>query len=180
MKDETKFILEMASDRLDNYIIPGLASSLIGAKNGKVRLFEQTTEQMTKITPHSHRFDLTCCVLEGSVVNKLWKSVNPEYQEGSEMEVSTINYLGRPGAYQVEITGRSIFRPISTRYEAGQWYSMRAHEIHSIAFAKGAKVLIFEGPTKTESSVILEPIVNGKAVRTFKVEPWMFQEVERG
>jgi len=53
---------------------------------------------------------------------------------------------------------------------------MKSTQIHSINFAKGTEVLFFEGPTIMDTSVILEPYVDGETVPTFKTEPWMFKK----
>ncbi len=57
---------------------------------------------------------------------------------------------------------------------AGECYSMKAEEIHSIQFSRGAKVLFFEGCART-GSVFIEPVVGGHVIETFKVESWMFK-----
>lgn len=52
---------------------------------------------------------------------------------------------------------------------------MLASEVHSIHFSRGAQVLFFEGPTVADTSIILEPNVDGETIPTFRVEPWMFK-----
>jgi hypothetical protein len=52
---------------------------------------------------------------------------------------------------------------------------MRYNEIHSIKFSKDAIVLFFEGPTVTDSSFVLEPVVEGEYIPTMTTEPWMFR-----
>lgn len=62
----------------------------------------------------------------------------------------------------------------STPYVHGDFYSMKASEIHSITFSRDALVLFFEGPEKATETLILEPFVDGQTVPTFQVQPWMY------
>jgi hypothetical protein len=64
----------MAHSPVRNYAIPGLTSWLIGqpSPKGTMRLFESSRQHQEAITPHSHRFDFQCWVLEGFVVNRVW------------------------------------------------------------------------------------------------------------
>jgi len=173
---QKQVIESMLTNRIQNYIIPGLMSRL--ATNGKVRVFTQTTEQMSLIVPHSHRFDLACCVLEGSVENTFWQRASPGNSRASEFAVNEVSYKGNPGSYRVDELPRAHFVSYSTTYNQNEWYAMSSEEIHSVRFSKGAVVLLFEGPTKSEFSVALEPIVNGVRIPLFKVEDWMFNPKE--
>ena len=169
---QKQVIESMLTSRIQNYIIPGLASQLV--TNGRVRVFTQTTEQMSLVVPHSHRFDLACCVIEGSVENTFWQKSAPGNFRASEFAVTEAFYEGNPGSYRVDELPRAHFVPYSITYSQNEWYAMSSEEIHSVRFSKGAVVLLFEGPAKSEFSVALEPIVNGVRIPLFKVEDWMF------
>lgn len=56
---------------------------------------------------------------------------------------------------------------------------MKAEEIHSITFSRGASVLFFEGPRKTDTSTVLEPVVDGETIPLFRTEPWMYGKVTK-
>ena len=88
---------------------------------------------------------------------------------------SVLTYGGACGEYTVSRAGVERFIYQDTTYSAGECYSMTAQEIHSIHFSRGARVLFFEGPSKRNDSVILEPFVDGEIVETFEVKPWMFK-----
>jgi hypothetical protein len=160
-----------------NYVVPGLTSWLIGNPSpaGTMRLFECSRDHQENITPHSHRFDFQCWVLTGSVRNRVWRETSFS-NEGDLFQRSSLTYDGEIGGYQRQAEGVKRYVYTDTAYEADQWYSMQAHEIHSINFARGTEVLFFEGPTITNVSQMLEPFVNGAAVPTFEVKPWMFQK----
>lgn len=166
-------ILSMKGNPMGNYIVPGLTSWMIGAKsqNGCVRLFESEREQQRDIAPHSHRFDFSCLVLRGEVVNKVWT----HSPAGDEFELSRIRYLGRPGLYEKEALERGRFDFTATHYSQGDFYRMEFYEMHSIVFSRGALVLFFEGPTLTDESLMLDPISDGDVIATSDTAPWMFK-----
>lgn len=170
------FLDKMKHSPVRNYAIPGLTSWLIGAPtvHGCVRLFECSREHHEPITPHSHRFDFECVVLAGSVRNILWTPVADE-RRGDRYQSSRLIYRGGIGHYAIDKDGIDTYEGTAFAYRAGDSYSMKADEIHSIYFSRGAKVLFFEGPTIADESLILEPYVDGEVVSTFKVEPWMFK-----
>lgn len=176
-------IKQMAHSPLHNYAIPGLTSWIIGANpdpaRGGVRLFECSRAHHEPIIPHSHRFDFQCVVLAGEVTNVVWHRVCDEDidLDDDTYVISTLHYNGEPGTYtpgKHRVTG--FFRPRRHHYAEGDEYSMKHDEIHSIYFSKGSAVLFFEGPRITGSTQILEPLVDGVRVPTFKVEPWMFRK----
>lgn len=170
---------KMANGRLRNYVVPGLDSSLIGGgRFGCVRLFECSREHAETIVPHSHRFDFQCLVLSGSVVNVLWETSKVEIDDADPYMASRLIYCGESGRYHKEQRGVIWARHKKKAFYEGDTYSMSHKEIHSIFFSRGAKVLFFEGPNVSSESVILEPYVNGVAIPTMKVEPWMFEKVE--
>jgi hypothetical protein len=172
------YLREMMSSRVGNYILPGMSSSLVAedgkGANGRVRVFEATREQRDQITPHSHRFSFQCLVLRGTVWNILWK----EDPSGDEYQLSSLYYEDM-GKYKKTPVRVGRFKEEETYYGTGQWYSMAAHEIHSIEFSKDAIVLFFEGVSYMRTTEILEPWVDGELVPTFRVEPWMFKKTER-
>lgn len=169
------FVLnQMAHGALGNYATPGLTSYLVGNSSpdtGTVRLFNAERETENWITPHSHRFDFACCVLQGTVENILFLPASEEaggvfYDEGVLLPVD-----GGLGKYKAKAAqGRRRYRRESRFYRENEWYAMQAHQIHSIRFSADAVVLFLEGPQKTTETRFLEP----PGVRTFKVEPWMF------
>ena len=173
-------LLAMAHSPIRNYIVPDLTSSLIGetGKNGCVRLFESRRNQQQSITPHSHRFDFQCIVLAGEVTNRVFRK-DFDYNSDSNSDLyceSTLNYNGKVGSHKRSAkkeVGRYVYE--DTWYGEGECYSMTHKQIHSIKFSKGTKVLFFEGKTRANQSVILEPVVEGEIIPTYKVEDWMFR-----
>jgi len=144
-------IEEMRHNTLENYAITGLSSSLIKG----VRLFEQTAIQSNEITPHSHRFNFSCLVLCGRVINELW--VRTDDINDIEVKQSVLTYLGAVGKYQQsDIKETAYYKVIREGFKAGDTYAMRHDEIHSIRFSEGAKVLFFEEPSDISESIILE------------------------
>ena len=171
-----QLLRRMAHSPIYNYAIPGLTSWLIGApsKHGCVRMFQCDRMHPEAITPHSHRFDFDCLVLDGAVTNHRWvRSEIPGI--GDEYAESTLHYRGKPGQYDVEVGGSSRWYTESLTYGPGECYGMAAAEVQSINFSRGARVLFFEGPTVSDTSVVLEPVCNGVRVPTFSTEPWMFK-----
>ena len=169
-------LLKKAYSPLKNYIIPGLTSSLITApsKDGCIRLFECSREHQEQVTPHSHRFDFRCYVVKGWVTNIIW---NKQWlpRDGDRFMSSTLTYQGESGKYKTTTGESGSWSPSKSTYQAGEFYSMRYDQIHSIQVSRNAKVLFFEGKTETNESFILEPEVDGIIIKTFKTEKWMFQ-----
>lgn len=170
-------LAQMAYSPLRNYMVPGLTSQLIAeGPKGKVRVFLSDRDQVDHITPHSHRFDFTCLVLKGGVVNTLYE----QSQYGEPADLFALGLLthrgGLPGA-GVVIPGTQgmPYKRIERQYSEQQTYAMKAAQIHSIRFLKGSVVLFFEGPLLTETSVVLEPWSDGQRVPTYGMQPWMFQ-----
>ena len=172
-ESQLQMLKAMANSRLGNYAgIPGLSSFLVGGpEHGKVRLFDCSRAHEENIVPHSHRFDVLCLVLRGAVENHLW-DLSPF---GNFFTATEMRYTGKPGHLE-----RGTAHPAarysrqSTRYVHGDFYSMKASEIHSITFSRDALVLFFEGPEQTSETLILEPFVDGVTVPTFQVQPWMY------
>jgi hypothetical protein len=165
----------MMHSPIRNYAIPGLTSWLIGEQspNGTMRFFECSRHHQEPITPHSHRFDFQCWVLAGSVCNRVW---TPTAFHGDEYTRTDVIYLGECGKYKKDRIGPCSYTFRDKTYGEGDWYSMTHDQIHSIYFSKGTQVLFFEGPTRSDRSLILEPHIDGEDVPTFKVEPWMFKQ----
>jgi hypothetical protein len=169
MQDHIKNILAMRTSTVKNYGLPGVDSSLLG--NGLVRIFESSRDQQESITPHSHKFDFSCLVLSGEVVNRTWvKDSN-----GDDFYVSELEYQGEIGKYKTTLAGNESYSYSDRRYRTGDWYSMKHDEIHSIWFSKGCRVLFLEGEVKTNKTVIIEPCVSGELLKTFEVRDWMFK-----
>lgn len=172
-----KSILYMKRNPLQNYIVPGLTSWLLAdlKEKGMIRLFEMERHQEMAIAPHSHRFDFDCIVLAGSVVNTLWR---PSYniKNGDEFQITSLEYMGQPGQYKETRGGIMNYTPLVQEHKEGDKYGMRFDEIHSIKFSRGAKVLFFEGPSKTTHTTLLDPYVNGQRVPQSAIQPWMFHK----
>lgn len=179
MSVTTDYVLsQMAHSSLGNYIVPGLTSWLLSApsEKGCVRMFVSTRDQDEFITPHSHRFDFTCHVLEGEVINTMYCSPT-KTEPGEVYQFGRLIYGDEPGKHEQKYDGeRALFRKVRSTYRAGAWYSMGASEIHSIRFSKGARVLFFEGPCRTNETVILLPVAYGDPVPTFRVADWMYRK----
>lgn len=167
----------MKNSRLRNYIAPGLTSYLVGGEHhGKVRLFAAERTTLEFITPHSHRFDFTCLVLQGIVYNSIFYPGTAEHELWC---MSTINQVcGGDGLLDYVHTREASpghWYSKTDRWVQGQIYSMTHDQIHSIKFERGTKVLFFEGPQVTKTGRMLEPWVGGRCVPTFKTESWMFR-----
>lgn len=173
-----QLIKSMQNSTVDNYVIPGLKSHLLGGfGNGRVRLFEATRNQIAHITPHSHRFHLASLVLQGVVTNHIWNERIHYGYKPDKFEKSVIKYEGEIGSYAARKIGRQMYWRETKTYLQNEWYYMDAKDIHSIEFSSGARVLIFEGPQVSEESVILEPVLNdGTALNTCITESWMFKK----
>lgn len=170
--------------QIRNYIVPGISSTLL-SKDAKIRVFTSTRDQQEFVTPHSHTFDLLCFVLKGHIINTLWtvcRAYYPEdedYPYGDPYECVTMSKEGGGlGSYENDSDEKNVKKFIydneSKEYVEGESYFMKHDEIHSIRFGRGSMVLIVEGPQKTDTFDILQPICHGKTVPTFKVEDWMF------
>lgn len=175
MKKIIDSIVAMAHSPIKNYVIPGLTSSLVGnpGPNGLVRLFECSREHYESINPHSHRFNFNCLVLEGKVKNIVWFECE---NSPNKYQKTQVGYKGEFGKYDIKLGDISGYEQAPTVYNPGQWYSMQHHQIHSIYFSAGCKVLFFEGLPVQNYSLVLEPVVEGKRIPTFKVEDWMFEK----
>jgi len=173
-------LLRMAHSPVRNYVIPGLTSWLIGepSEHGTVRMFHSERQHEESITPHSHRFDFQCWVLEGTVRNRIWTETY--FTGGADMyHRSILRYEGAMGQYRKEKLDLGRWTPMDTIYQAGSCYSMSADQVHSIYFSRGCRVLFFEGPTEHDSSYVLEPYVDGEAIDTMEVKPWMFRKEQQ-
>ena len=174
-----EFIQKNAYGHIKNYIVPGLTSALLAEDPNhdgqKVRIFHSERQHQERITPHSHRFDLACCVMRGTVTNTLWQKAPSPYK-ADEYQASVLEYLGEPGCYDRKKGESAFYRAESTVYKEADWYFMSHKEIHSIEFSRDAIVLVIEGPSMTTDSTILEPVVNGEVVPTFQLQGWMFKK----
>ena len=177
-KDLIKHLELMSHSHVQNYVIPGLKSSLIGAPtdcNGLVRMFSIDRVQHENISPHSHRYDFTCLVLAGHVDNTIWEEVS-DSTIGDEYVVIINKYKGEIGKYETLFGRTANYITRTVRYFPGDIYSMTHTQIHSIVFSKGARVLFFEGPPLATTSVMLEPCVDNERVLTGRIQDWMFQK----
>jgi len=168
----------MAHSPVKQYVVPGLTSELIGGKDsGTVRLFSSERQVREWITPHSHRFDFSCIVLDGMVENILF-TLADEARYADSYSSGTLKCIGE-GMGNYDIVRSNIpkkYTETATRYGVGESYSMKSNQIHSIKFYRDTKVLFFEGPALSDTSVFLEPFSNGQVVETFETRPWMFKK----
>ena len=180
MKQVNQVINSLRSNVIHNYIAPGLDSYLLGVSGGKIRMFEMTREQEFFISPHNHRFDFACLVLQGMVRHYTY---HPRFSdldedilgdENEEYQISTY-YPPRNGKpFDVKIVDTGYFSRTTTTYVSGDWYHLFRDKYHSIEFSMGARVLFFEGADQAETSNFLEPIINGKVIPTFTLPDWMY------
>jgi hypothetical protein len=173
-------LMRMAHSPVRNYVIPGVTSWLIGepSAKGTMRLFHSERQHEEAVTPHSHRFDFQCWVLEGMVTNRLWSETYGHNPDADKYRRSVLHYDGQMGKYRKEGVDVGRWTNRDAVYMAGECYSMTADQIHSIFFSRGCKVLFFEGPNQHDFSHVLEPYVNGEAIETMEVKPWMFRREE--
>tara|TARA_R110000851_G_C12822952_1_gene539806 strand:+ start:64 stop:603 length:540 start_codon:yes stop_codon:yes gene_type:complete len=172
LKFLANMLQDMKQDKVSNYVIAGLDSYLVS--NGNVRMFENSRNHQDQITPHSHRFNFACLVLEGSVINREWFETSEE--EGDFFESTILHYNGKIGSHTKSKEGRSFYAYLDTKHKEGDCYAMSAQQIHSIQFSKGAKVLFLEGPQITDTSIIIEPVIDGVVIPTYENKPYMFNQ----
>ena len=166
---------------INNYIVPGLISWLVGEPNekgGLTRIFEMTREQMTLITPHSHRFGFECRVVQGSVEQTIWTPQPISADQFDLFSAEEVRYLGEPGKYESVVQQQFRFSPNTVVYKQGERYSMTHNDIHSIRFGKNTIVLLKELGDQSDETITLKPIVDGEVIDTMKVEPWMFRRTK--
>lgn len=175
-----ELLKEMCHSKLQNYIIPGVASSLVagdgfncGVNSGVVRLFECSRDHQESVAPHSHRFDFQALVLRGRVTNRIWR---PSELSGDPYMESELIYKGMPGQYERVEQLVQDWAYTDRVYSVGDWYEMTHDQVHSIKFSRDAIVLMFEGPPKRQSSIVLEPYVDGKVIPTSDTQHWMFRK----
>lgn len=171
----------MKHSPIHNYVVPGVTSWLIGGQSpfGILRMLVCERHQVEAVAPHSHRFDSSCTVLSGTVRQRIWTPTGTH--DGDFYAAKTIHLavVDTPGKYLSKQDAESDVRRwdfVDKVYEAGESYEMPASQVHSIYFSRGTEVLFLQGPDLSNSSIVLEPFVNGKVVKTFIVEPWQFKE----
>lgn len=183
MVDATSVIKSMQTSRVRDYIIPGLNSYML--EDGKVRMFESTRDFSGTVTPHTHRFDFTCLVLQGIVRNRVYEEVSPLIieEERPPHDLFTVRTIGLDvneafGDYEriTQDYQGARFTSETTEYLTGDWYSMGCDEYHSIEFGRDTKVLFFEGPQRAATSKVLLPFMHNETIETMKTEDWMFLE----
>lgn len=134
---------------LHNYAgIPGLTSWLIAESDYCiVRMFENERDHDEVITPHSHRFDFECMVLDGKVWNTIYEVEPAEIpgkpQPGDLYQITEMECTA-PGKYIRGKRARDFYSKHTTLYQMGDTYAMTFDQIHAIKFSKGARVLFIE------------------------------------
>jgi hypothetical protein len=182
---ELEALLKHAHSPIQNYIVPGLKSYMIGNEgpNGCIRLFVASREQLVAIAPHNHRYDLVSRVLQGRVLNRIWTAYTGALRDpAADYYVARkLTYKGAPGQYDTEDGDTALYTSSTRIYSASgensqtAQYSMSHKDIHSIQFSKDAAVLVMQGPDVSASSIVLLPKVDGETCDTAKTEPWMFK-----
>lgn len=176
MLSQSEILDSLKHSKITNYVIPGLESYIISndKENGTmVRMFEMTREQSAMCVPHTHRYNFYCVVLEGRVYNTVWCDHDTE---GDLFEIVKLRRGKAFGEYKIDDRPREgRFVPRECRYLKGESYSMDAHQVHSIRFDKGTKVLFMESKDVLDYSYALLPIVDGEVVDNLSTQPWMFR-----
>ncbi len=97
---DLEMLKAMTHNKINNYVIPGLSSSLIGntSRHGCARIFECSRDHREIITPHSHRFDFQALVLQGEVHNEIWTETSTV--EGDLYACTDLVYNGEIGDYR--------------------------------------------------------------------------------
>lgn len=184
MAELSKLLREMGHSKVDNYIVPDVSSQLIGSdsgERGRVRIFDSSRDQDMFVTPHNHRFDLWCYVVQGEVENILYKTHYANLQKIQSSRADTYDvvqqrYNGEIGEYEEIRRNKDRYAKFSTKYTEGSQYFMRYDEIHSIKFGRGAMLLIIEGKPKRDSNQVLLPVdYQGNTINTLSNEDWMFR-----
>lgn len=161
---------------ITNYGVPGMTSRLLD--QGVLRVLTASTRQQFFVTPHSHRYDLLCLVLEGEVENILYEETGDG--TGEEYGVMRCTYEGKKEAFKKEIGSvrKGTFVTYSNIYCEGDCYFMKANEIHTVVFEANTTVLVMEGVTRRNTTQVLLPVgADGKPIDTLQTQPWMYQEV---
>lgn len=174
-KAETiEHIVEMLDSSVGNYILPGLSSYLL--TNGVVRLFHATRNNEGFVTPHSHKFNFTCYVLQGKVTNTIYTPCNVILPSTSSFIEKEQTGTYKDSNYSLVTKDIVEYFTKDDIYEEGSWYSMTYNQIHSIKFEKNSLVLFFEGPNVTNKVTILEPYdrLTKTEMNTFRKDSWMF------
>lgn len=176
-----KLLKTMGHNAVLNYATPGLTSRLLGSDDGAkghVRMFTCDRDTRDWITPHSHRYDFSCLVLSGCVMNMLYRwEAHGDQKLTNAYAVGTI-YKREDGLGQYEFepgVKQEWYSESRAQYTAGDWYHMEASQIHSIEFARNTRVIFFEGPEVALESKVLEPWSEGARVPTFETRDWMFK-----
>jgi hypothetical protein len=172
-------LILIGKNPIKNYIIPGLESRVIEEfEDGLIRIFIATRSQNQFITPHSHRYNLTCKVMRGGVINKIW--VKTDDPSCDTFTMCKAKYGGEPGNYG-DVQELSVDRWTSKEdyYGRGKTYYMHKNQVHSIEFIKDTVLLLNEAERDNSvPSVYLEPNIDGQTINTFNVQPWMFEGVK--
>lgn len=172
MQDFAEVLDACGGDTLENYIVPGLRSTLIANSDaGKIRRFQMTREHETQIVPHNHRYAFGCLVLRGHVVNHLYLVGEGATAADATHALAAYN----PKDHSVDVDEATLVRCVrgSTLYRAGDFYTMGPSEFHSIEFSPDADVLFLEGRTSVSHSCCLLLAVDGRICNTFLWRDWM-------
>lgn len=164
-----------STEVLENYVIPGLRSEALIEEpdsGAMMRLFEMTRDQEYFITPHDHRYNFRCMVLEGKVVNTVYRLVAAQ----GDYTHAMLPY--EPVLRTLDHSRATFVRTESERrtYVTSDWYVMHHDEFHSITFDKGTRVLFLQEKDQKAQSSCLLPYVDGKILDTFIWRDWMMTE----
>jgi hypothetical protein len=166
-------IPDNAHSVIHNYAIAGMDSYIIGDPADRTRLLHMTRHQLDYVTPHSHKTDLTCTVLNGMVINTIFTK-----GKGGDYFIKTpLIYQGEAGKYVKQKSQAKKMYVLDIKgYHSRQQYSMPYYDIHSIWFTKGAMLLLKSGDVVTDATFILEPYSNFRHVQNFHVHKGLFKK----
>jgi len=174
--------MEVTEERtVKNYVLAGMTSFMAGGQlviEAKTRTFSMERHQSNMVVPHSHRYCLLSKVIAGTVVNTLWKKTCREDPEADSFYETILSPTdGGMGEYEKTFRARvCYYKPLQRSYGPGESYFMDCEDIHSIAFSKGTVVEIMEYPEESDTSLILEPAIDGKVIPLSRTEDWMFSD----
>lgn len=167
---------------IKNYVLPGLYSYLLGDKNldGSItRVFYSSRLTQEFISPHNHRYNFICEVLDGYVENTIYEPTFSSNEVGDFWQ-QVVSIYSDIGIYKTNyLSGPVKYIPKSVTYRKGEIYKSDLHTIHSIKFSKGSVVLFREGKKLSEQNVALIPYCKETetAINNFNTHPWMFEKL---
>jgi hypothetical protein len=161
---------------INNYIIPGLRSTLLvdrTTSGGRVRRFDMLREQEYFIVPHDHRYNFDCFVLDGGVTHYTYDLEKAQKENATHVIVP---YDHADHAIDTEQPTWVKAYMCTESFRAGDRYSLSHADFHSVRFSSGASVLFIEGAQQKPGSSCLLPYSDGRICNTFLWDDWMMTE----